>query len=174
MKRLRHLLLTTLVLVVAAAACQETDNQQATDTGNRPPPAAATTVTRATDNALFIALPGGKEQQITLEGKGFTHQVSPDNQWLCVDQALFSNLQVTRLYKRNEKGSFFLDTSGDLSKRGWQLFSEDTGTALEDVGNARSRCIGWHQDSSIVELGLTGVDANGEAIDTSVRIRLEY
>jgi len=173
MKRMRHFRLTALVIVTVAAACQEPDNRQAAETGNLSPPAAAAAVTRATDNALFIALPGGTEQEITLEGRGFTHTVSPDGQWICIDQALFSNLQVTRLYRRNEKGSFSLGNSGNLSKRGWQLFSEDTGTALEDVQNARSRCIGWHQDSSVVELGLTGVDAGGETIDTSVRIRLE-
>lgn len=125
----------------------------------------------AKEGSLVIRQPDGTQQLIPFQGRGFSHHVSPDNQWICVDQSLFSNLQVTQLYSRNDKNEYAQQSN--LSTVAWKKFTEANDVEMDEIDNARTRFLRWEQDPARIVLVLTGSTADDELIDQTIVLPLQ-
>ena len=96
--------------------------------------------------------------------------VSPDATLIAVETLLMSNLQIVRVYKKDEKGCFQA-LKNRLSTKLWQDLSEKEGFTLDNVSHPRMKFLKWI-DNEQIEIALSG-ELDSKAIDTNVIYHLK-
>ena len=82
------------------------------------------------DDAVWIRLPTGQEQRLTDRGMGVNISIAPNGQWIAIDKAILSNLQViTELQNVLTEGGDNL-TLADMNEEGANMLALQTQQAL--------------------------------------------
>ena len=124
------------------------------------------------DDAVWIRLPTRQEQRLTDRGMGVNISIAPNEQWIAIDKAILSNLQVTTLFQRQPDGTYLEMSTRNPSTLAWEQWSALRGIQSDDVTSPRTRTISWSKDNHHIVIELTGVDPDGEFIEHTLEIEL--
>jgi len=124
------------------------------------------------DDAVWIRLAAGQEQRLTDPGMGYNISIAPNGQWIAIDKAILSNLQVTKLYQRQPDGTYLEKNTRNPSTLAWEKWSALRGIHSDDVTNPRTRTVAWGKDNRHIVIELTGLDPDGEFIEHTLEIEL--
>lgn len=153
-------LLLTIVIFLSLTSCQNTKNIESLSQ--------KVTFSISEENELFVNYADGTKQMLSSEGIGYKTRISPDYNYLTVDIAKFSNLQITKLFERTKNGEF-LETE-NLSSTAWKIYCVDNNIKIEDISNPRSRVVRLSNNEVVLEL--SGMYLNQKNIFEGLKIKL--
>lgn len=135
-----------------------------------PPP---TVTTEVAEGALWAVRSDGVRQRLTTEGEqGYQANVSSDSNWIIVDAAPLSTLQVTRVFRRTDDGSFAAWSGEPLATRAWTLVEESAGVAMDELIRPRTRFVRWQADQKQFILECSWSAPDGEVSQTQLLVDL--
>ncbi len=150
--------------LVAALACGGGPGAPAPDSAPVPAPAPESKLrTFERDGELWLERAGEQPQRLADDGRGYVAHVSPDGRWVAIDVVLFSNLQVTRLMRRDDASGRFVPAA-NLSTAAWTAAKETLGIGIDEVENARSSFAGWSEAGDAARIELSGLAPDGSEI----------
>ena len=166
-----HGILGTVVWVLAgavmASCASPVSTSGKTKIGGDP---TAALRTEDVDGTLWVVRPDGVRQKLTDEGeKGYSVTISGQNDWIIVDAAPFSTLQVTRVFKRGQGGSFSAWSGEPVARKAWALVEAVTGLPADELLNPRTRFVRWDNEPNQFVLECTwrtedGADGSKEIV----------
>ena len=113
----------------------------------------------------IIVNTAGKTCLLADDALAYEPYISPDATVIAVETQLMSNLQIIRLYEKNEKGCFQkLDES--LSTKLWSRLSQQKGFSIDDVIRPSMQFIKWIDTDQMLII-LRG-EVNGENLDENI------
>ncbi|MGH7884096.1 MAG: hypothetical protein ACRENO_00215 [Thermodesulfobacteriota bacterium] len=118
---------------------------------------------------LLLTYPDGGKQILSSEGIDYNPHISPDNKYIALDLIKFSNLQITRLFKRGSSNTFIEEKN--LSSAAWKEFSKNNDLRIEQIINPRSRVI--NLNDTTVKIELSGISEENEDILGIIELNLE-
>ncbi len=162
-----------LLLALVIGACSGPPSNQAVKTEEMPPDQAAsvTTVVDGDGDGLWATTTDGR-QLLADDGKYYEARVSPDGRFIAADIAVFSNLQVTRLYRR-PSGSEPWQPAANVSETAWKAAAQAQEFTIEDVINPRTRFVAWSEDGTALELEVSGTLPDGSELRHTHSVQLE-
>ena len=96
--------------------------------------------------------------------------ISPNASLIAVETLLMSNLQIVRVYKKDEWGCF-QPLKNALSTKLWHDLSEKEKFSMDDISHPRMKFLKWIDNSQVL-IGLSG-EIGIKVIDTNTSCDLE-
>jgi hypothetical protein len=94
--------------------------------------------------------------------------LSPDKRAFAVETLLMSNLQIIRIYTKNNNK--FEPQNSPVSKKLWQDFSEEKKFKVEDISHPSMKFIKWINNNQLL-VELSG-DINNITVDANISYNL--
>ncbi len=120
-------------------------------------------------NELILHHSNGSKQILLSEGNGYNTHVSPNKEYIAVDLTKFSNLQITKLFKRQSDRQY--RETKNLSSIAWKNYCENNNIQIEDISNPRSRVVRLSNDEVVMEL--SGMSEKQKSIFEGLKIKLK-
>ncbi len=119
---------------------------------------------------FWASVDGSPPQRLMTKAQGYRPILSPNGAWLAVEPRLMSNLEVVRLFERQEIG--FVPARLDVTRTAWERVSASGNLDPYQMDSARTRVHGWEDSGRklVLELSVTG--AKGEPKKVLVTIVL--
>lgn len=115
---------------------------------------------------LWVSVNDGKPLRLLHDAQGYRPIVSPDGEWLAVEVRLMSDLEVVRLFRRDENR--FVAADKDVTAVAWQQVAEADNFELEALGHTKARVSGWGNKGTTLWLELSALRPGEKARTESV------
>ena len=113
----------------------------------------------------LIVNAAGKTCLLADDALAYEPYMSPDTGTIAVETQLMSNLQIIRVYEKNEKGCFQV-LKTPLSTELWHTLSQSKGFSMDDVIHPSMQFVKWVGTDRML-ITLRG-EVNGQTLDENI------
>jgi len=124
-------------------------------------------------DSLILSFEQDVFQYIVPEGDLGSYFVSPDSQMIAVNSSPFSNLAISKVYKRSSNGYFEISKPKNLSTQVWENLESKYQVTKEEILSPRSTVLEWGAESSTIKVLATGRLSDGNSIREEITLKLK-